>query len=59
MGDNKKGLDKVKSCGVRCEGGKYYCTDCGTEVKANQNCPECKSELDWVRAGIDLKRTLV
>ncbi len=52
----KKDMEKGNTCGVICEEGKYYCADCGAEVKVDHDCPQCRRQVDWERAIIELKR---
>ena len=28
-------------------GNKYHCAECGTEVNFGDNCPACKTGLNW------------
>jgi hypothetical protein len=54
-----KGTGKDNICGVTLSNGKYFCIDCGCELKVDQDCPECKRQVDWERAIIELHpRTL-
>mgnify|MGYP001317693024 CR=1 FL=1 len=52
----KNNGNTANTCGVNCVDGKYYCVDCGHEVKADHDCPQCKRQVDWERAIVELRR---
>jgi len=49
--------DKEESCGVDINNDGYYCTACGSELVVDQDCPECKRQIDWDRALVELRRS--
>ncbi len=61
MAERKKyGSKEVRvneSCGVTIKNDKYYCTACGSELAVDQDCPECKRQVDWDRALVELRRS--
>jgi hypothetical protein len=61
MADRKKYDSKEVSqhehWGVTFKGGRYYCTGCGSELVVDQDCPECKRQVDWDRALTELRRS--
>ncbi len=63
MADRKKiqskEIQKNDTCGVTLTNGKYYCTACGSELMVDQDCPECKRQVDWDRALTDLRRSAI
>jgi hypothetical protein len=58
MVNKQNNPDNEKSCGVRCEGEKYYCEDCDTEIQVDQDCPQCQRQVDWERAIAGVKRSV-
>jgi hypothetical protein len=52
----KKNIANENTCGVLCKEGKYFCVDCGTELKIDHDCPQCRKQIDWERALVELKR---
>ena len=43
----RKSLEEVKK--VYEKHGKYYCTECHSELPVKKSCPICKKEIDWER----------
>jgi hypothetical protein len=38
--------------------GKYFCTECHTEVPVDGDCPQCKRHVNWDKVNIQLHRML-
>jgi hypothetical protein len=61
-GGLKMKKDKIsvedKIYGVSVEDGKYYCTECRSEIPVDEDCPTCKRRVNWDKVNIQLHRTL-
>jgi rubrerythrin len=49
-------IRKHENGSVTIKDGRYYCTACGSELEVDQDCPECKAQVDWDRALVELRR---
>ena len=53
-----KDREKENTCGVSEVDGKYYCTDCSSEIPADQDCPQCKRKVNWDEFNIESHRII-
>jgi Zn finger protein HypA/HybF involved in hydrogenase expression len=44
--------------GVSEENGRFYCTECHSEVPLDEDCPECKRHVNWDKFNIELHRQI-